>query len=90
LGERFEIKGFPTLLFFPKGSKTPVTVNNAEKYEKGRDLGALMAFVKEKSGIAGREPIAPKSLVIDIGEDNFDAVVLNASSNVFLEFYAPC
>lgn len=37
------IRGFPTLLFFPAGSKTPIT------FEGERNLESMAAFVKEKA-----------------------------------------
>jgi protein disulfide-isomerase A6 len=45
LGSRFEVHGYPTLKWFPKGSTTP------EEYSGGRDLDALISFVTEKSGM---------------------------------------
>lgn len=46
LGTRFEVSGFPTLKFVPKGSKEPVA------YEGGREVGALVAFMNDKAGLA--------------------------------------
>lgn len=44
LGSRFDVHGYPTLKWFPKGETTP------EEYEGGRDLESLSAFVTQKSG----------------------------------------
>ncbi|KAJ1675162.1 hypothetical protein EV182_001804 [Spiromyces aspiralis] len=45
LGKRFDIKGFPTLKWFPKGE-----TKDPEDYTGGRSIEALTGFVKEKTG----------------------------------------
>ncbi|CAI8603726.1 unnamed protein product [Vicia faba] len=44
LAEKYEVTGFPTLKFFPKGNKA------GEDYGGGRDLDDFVAFINEKSG----------------------------------------
>jgi protein disulfide-isomerase A6 len=83
LGTRFNIRGFPTLKWFPAGSKEP------EEYNSGRDLSALAAFVTEKTGISPVLKPEPPSFVKTLTSDNFDSVVLNSGNNVLVEFYAP-
>jgi protein disulfide-isomerase A6 len=46
LGERFEVKGFPTLKWFPKGSTKP------EAYESGREVADFVTFINNKAGTA--------------------------------------
>ena len=41
---RFDVSGFPTLKFFPKGYKA------GEEYDGGRDLEDFVKFLNEKSG----------------------------------------
>ncbi|KAG5129204.1 hypothetical protein JHK84_035601 [Glycine max] len=41
---RYDVSGFPTLKFFPKGNKA------GEEYGGGRDLDDFVAFINEKSG----------------------------------------
>ncbi|KAJ1557103.1 hypothetical protein HK405_000829, partial [Cladochytrium tenue] len=43
IGARFEVKGFPTIKWFPKGSTKP------EDYSGGRDMDSLVKFVTEKT-----------------------------------------
>jgi len=44
IASRFEIEGYPTLKFFPKGeSKT------AQEYEEGRSLSDLVSFINQKA-----------------------------------------
>ncbi|XP_028214891.1 probable protein disulfide-isomerase A6 [Glycine soja] len=40
----YDVSGFPTLKFFPKGNKA------GEEYGGGRDLDDFVAFINEKSG----------------------------------------
>ncbi|KAH1127001.1 hypothetical protein GYH30_015829 [Glycine max] len=44
LAEKYDVSGFPTLKFFPKGNKA------GEEYGGGRDLDDFVAFINEKSG----------------------------------------
>lgn len=46
LGSRFDVSGFPTLKFVPKGSKDAVA------YESGREVADLVAFMNDKAGLA--------------------------------------
>ncbi|KAF9424453.1 hypothetical protein BGZ94_008049 [Podila epigama] len=83
LGSRFNIRGFPTLKWFPNGVN-----GDPEDYEGGRDLEALSSFVTKKSGIKS-SIVKPVSAVTVLTETNFDAEVLNSGKNVLVEFYAP-
>jgi protein disulfide-isomerase A6 len=82
LGGRFEVHGFPTLKWFPKGSTTP------EDYEGGRDLESLTSFVQQKSGAKGKSKKAVSNVVI-LDNANFDKFVLDSNKDVLVEFYAP-
>ena len=46
LGTRFDVKGFPTLKYFPKGSTT------AEEYNGGREVSDFVTFLNSKAGTA--------------------------------------
>lgn len=82
LGERFDVHGFPTLKWFPKGSKTP------EDYNSGRTADDIIAFVNEKAGTRARVKKAP-SAVVDLDDSTFDSIVLDETKDVLVEFYAP-
>jgi len=45
LGSRFDVKGFPTLKWFPKGSTKPVD------YDGSREEEGFYSFIKDKTGI---------------------------------------
>jgi len=82
LGQRFGVSGFPTLKWFPQGSKTP------EDYDGGRDAQDIIDFINRKSGAGGR--IAkPASDTVVLDNTNFDSVVLDNKKHVLVEFYAP-
>ncbi|KAJ3330761.1 hypothetical protein HDU76_004934 [Blyttiomyces sp. JEL0837] len=80
LGGRFDVKGFPTLKWFPKGSTKP------EDYEGGRDLDAFVKFIGDKTGFKSSYK-KPPSYVKELDNANFDSVV--GKKNVLVEFYAP-
>ncbi|KAF9556147.1 hypothetical protein EC968_008430 [Mortierella alpina] len=83
LGSRFDIKGFPTLKWFPKGVN-----GDPEDYSGGRDLDSLASFVTKKSGAKSAFVKAP-SAVITLTDDKFDKEVLQSGKNFLVEFYAP-
>ncbi|ORY46974.1 disulfide isomerase, partial [Rhizoclosmatium globosum] len=83
LGTRFGVTGFPTLKFFPKGSK------EAQDYSSGRDLDALVKYVTEKTGFKSSIKKAASAVTVLDTEEAFDAVVGQEGKNVLVEFYAP-
>jgi len=82
LGNRFDVHGYPTLKWFPKGSTSP------EDYEGERDLDAFVAFVSSKSGEKSKIK-KPVSAVVDLTSANFDKIVLDSNKHVLVEFFAP-
>ncbi|KAG6647978.1 hypothetical protein I3843_07G113600 [Carya illinoinensis] len=44
LAEKYDVSGFPTLKFFPKGNKA------GEEYDGGQDLADFVTFINEKCG----------------------------------------
>jgi protein disulfide-isomerase A6 len=81
LGNKYDVHGYPTLKWFPKGSTTP------EEYEGGRSLEELAGFVTEKSGVKSKIKKAVSS-VIELTSQNFDKVVKDTNKHVLVEFYA--
>jgi len=82
LGGRFDVHGFPTLKWFPKGSTTP------EAYEGGRTVDDIVTFVNNKAGTKARVKKAP-SFVVDLTSSNFDSIALDSTKDVLVEFFAP-
>ncbi len=67
LGQKFGIKGFPTLMWIPAGAGANAP-EKAETYKGGRTLDALSAFVKQKSGVkpsslSGSDSVDPSKAV---------------------------
>jgi protein disulfide-isomerase-like protein len=77
------VTGYPTLKWFPKGD-----VSNPESYSGGRTADDIISFINQKAGVTGKIKKAP-SKVVDLNDNNFDAIVLDSNKNVFVEFYAP-
>lgn len=82
LGSRFEVQGFPTLKYFPKGS------TEAESYDGDRSADGIVAFINDKAGMRGRVK-KPVSAVVDLDPSNFDRIVKDETNDVLIEFYAP-
>ncbi|TEB33343.1 disulfide isomerase [Coprinellus micaceus] len=82
LGQKYGVTGFPTLKYFDK--------NGVEsKYEEGRDLDTLVAFITKQTGVKSKIPVKPPSAVKKVDVNNFDDLVLDPSKNVFITFTAP-
>jgi len=82
LGGRFGVSGFPTLKYFPAGSK------EGEAYNGGRKAKDIVDFISSKAGTNARIKEAPTSVVV-LTDSNFDGIVKDSSKNVLVEFYAP-
>jgi len=82
LGGRFEVKGFPTIKFFPAGSTT------AETYSGGRTAADMIDFINRKIGTSVRVKGPPTAVTV-LETSNFDQIVLDSSKDVLVEFYAP-
>jgi len=82
LGNRFDVHGYPTLMWFPKGSTTP------DQYEGGRTAEDILNFVNEKAGTNARLKKAATDVVV-LTDENFDRIVMDGTKDVLVEFYAP-
>ena len=83
LAQRFEIRGYPTLKFFPAGeSQEPVL------FKGERTAAGLVEWVNEKLGthVLFR---GPPSNVKTLTPATFESVVLDKSKVVFVKFFAP-
>jgi len=83
LGSRFDVHGFPTLKFFPKGQP-----NNPVAYEGGRSVEDIVGYINKQAGTNARVKKAPSN-VVDLDNSNFDKIVLDNTKDVLVEFYAP-
>jgi len=81
IGSKFEVKGYPTIKWFPKGSLT------GEDYEGGRSAEDFTKFINERAGTRVRVK-TEHSAVVDLTEKNFDSVV-TPDKHVLVEFFAP-
>ncbi|ORZ14289.1 thioredoxin/protein disulfide isomerase [Lobosporangium transversale] len=83
LGSRYDIKGFPTIKWFPKGVE-----GDPEDYKGGRDLDALASFVTQKTGVKSSIVKAVPAVTV-LTDATFDKEVLQSKRNTLVEFYAP-
>jgi len=79
--QKFDVKGYPTLKWFSKGSTT------AEEYGGGRSADTIISWINEKIGTNRKVKAAP-SAVTTLTTENFDSLVLGSKS-ALVEFYAP-
>jgi len=82
LGTRFGVTGFPTIKWFPAGSK------EGEAYSAGRTAPDMTDWINKKVGTSVRIKSAPTAVTV-LDSSNFDAIVLDATKDVLVEFYAP-
>jgi len=82
LGTRFGVSGYPTLKFFKKGKTEP------DAYNSGRTADDIVSFINRESGARGFIK-KPASAVVQLDSSNFDAIALDTSKDVLVEFYAP-
>ncbi|EST07751.1 Thioredoxin domain protein [Kalmanozyma brasiliensis GHG001] len=83
LGQKADIKGFPTLKWYPAGSTVP------EEFNSGRDLESIAKLVTEKSGKKSTIKPPPPPAATQLTSRNFDDIVLKEGKDVLVEFYAP-
>jgi len=91
---KFEVHGFPTIVLVKKGEKDSFVKFNGERTVEG-----FMSFIKEHTSGADLDKIPVqtppnseeqvKHAVVELTPQNFDEVVLDASHDVFVKFYAP-
>ncbi|KAF5952148.1 hypothetical protein HYC85_010092 [Camellia sinensis] len=79
---KYDVSGYPTIHWFPKGSLKP------KEYEGAHTPEALVAFVNIEGGTNVKIAEIPSSVVI-LTFDNFDEIVLDKTKDVLVEFYAP-
>merc|ERR1711974_83449 len=85
LGGRYGVTGFPTLLWFPKGSDHSA---EPEKYAGGRTAQDLVSWIETEAGVRGFLP-REVSNVQHLTTSNFDEIALDTSKDRLVEFYAP-
>jgi len=82
LGTRFGVSGFPTLKFFPAGSK------EGEAYSGGRTAKDITDFINGRTGLHGKIKSAPTAVTV-LTSENFNSIVKDPTKDVLVEFYAP-
>ncbi|GMH10430.1 hypothetical protein Nepgr_012271 [Nepenthes gracilis] len=82
LCSKYDVTGYPTIKWFPKGSLEP------NKYEGARTAEALAEFVNTEGGTNVKISTEPSHVVI-LAPDNFNEIVMDEKKDVLVEFYAP-
>ncbi|RAL50037.1 unnamed protein product [Cuscuta campestris] len=79
---KYDVSGYPTIKWFPKGSLEP------KKYEGARTSEALAEFVNTEAGTNVKIAAVPSNVVV-LTSESFDEIVLDEKKHVLVEFYAP-
>ncbi|EEF49947.1 probable protein disulfide-isomerase A6 [Ricinus communis] len=82
LCSKYDVSGYPTIKWFPRGSLEP------KKYEGARTAEALAEFVNSEGGTNVKIAAVPSNVLV-LTPDNFNQVVLDETKDVLVEFYAP-
>ncbi len=82
IGNKYGIKGFPTLKLFSPNSDSP------EDYEGGRDFDSLVSYVSQKTGARAKVQPKPASAIIKVNDDNFDDIVVGSDKPAIVAFTA--
>ena len=82
LSGKYDVKGFPTLKWFPAGGAEP------EAYEGERSAEAITEFINSRTGLSKRLKAEP-SFVQALTPETFDSVMADAGAAKLVEFYAP-
>jgi len=81
---RFDVKGYPTLNWFPKGETATPTA-----YNGGRTANDIIQFINRNTGLKAKVKSGPPTALVDLDDESFDKIVLDKTKDVFVEFYAP-
>lgn len=83
IASRYDVKGYPTIKYFPKGD-----VGAPQDYTGGRTADSIVQWVNGMIGTTRKVRKEP-SAVVELTDSTFDAVALDPTKSVFVEFYAP-
>lgn len=82
LGQRFEVKSYPTIKYFEKDSKSP------KAYDGPRDAEGIVGWVNKQFGTNARISKPPTAVTV-LTASNFNDVAMDPEKDVLVEFYAP-
>lgn len=82
LSQLYLISGYPTILYFPKGSNNPIVYDN----EKTAD--AMTSWINDRLGLKKKLPL-PMSSVVDLDYSNFYDFAYDKHKGVVVLFYGP-
>jgi protein disulfide-isomerase A6 len=81
LASEFLVSGFPTILFFPKGSNHPTP------YTDDKTLEAMTQWMNDKLGVERFVPL-PKSAALDLDKNNFAEFINDNPHGAVVLFYS--
>ncbi|KAH6913118.1 disulfide-isomerase, partial [Coprinopsis sp. MPI-PUGE-AT-0042] len=79
LGQKFGVKGFPTLKWIDE-------VGKDSEYNGGRDLESLAGFVTKQSGVRSKIPGPPEPAYTVLDSNNYAEITTDPSKHVLVAF----
>lgn len=83
LGEDYDIKGFPTLLWFDGEGKK----KDSSPYNEGRDLESLTKFITDKTGLTPKSNAKPS--YVEMLTDSTWSENIGGAKDALVAFTAP-
>jgi protein disulfide-isomerase A6 len=83
VGSRYNIAGYPTVVYFPKKDKSKWQVYTGERTAE--------KMVKFMNSMTGKTAVyhRPREVAVVLDDDNFSSMVHDVSKHVLVQFYAP-
>ena len=81
LSSEYLVSGFPTILFFPKGSNHPT------QYNDEKNLESMSRWMNNKLGVDRAVPL-PKSAAKDLDKNNFSGFINDNPHGAVVLFYS--
>jgi protein disulfide-isomerase A6 len=83
IGSRYNIAGYPTIVYFPKGNK-----ENWEVYTGERIAHRMVKYMNSMTGHKAVY-VKPHTATVTLDDDNFASIVHDSKKHVLVKFYAP-
>lgn len=84
LGQRFGVRGYPTLMWFPKGGD----IQSPEKYHGGRDFNSMLRFIREHTNIDFQGVLNDRKYSVDVTLKALNDIQ-SSGKRAFVMFFAP-
>ncbi|EKX51721.1 hypothetical protein GUITHDRAFT_102326 [Guillardia theta CCMP2712] len=81
--DKFEVNGYPTIKFFPRGAKIP-----SDTYMGERDAETMVKYLNSQTGNAVKY-LKPARKTVDLDDNSLQTLTLDSGMFMLINFYAP-